>query len=86
MSMTQEEKDYLHETFMSVKECNACRDKIQRELSAGSTNFAEIQKDLQYIKDRIDKKSRFNSATASSIIQAVCTLLVAIIAARMGIS
>lgn len=85
MSMTQEDKDYMHETFMSVKECNACRDKIQRELSAGSTNFAEIQKDLQYIKDRLDKKSKFSSATISSIIQAVCTLLVAIIAARLGL-
>ncbi len=84
--MIQEDKDYMHETFMTVKECNECRGRIHRELSRGSTSFAEIHKDLQYIKDRLDKKSRFNLNTASGIIQAVCTLIVALIAARLGIS
>ena len=84
--MTKEDKDYLHETFMTVKECNICRGKIHKELSDGSTSFAEIHKDLQYIKDRLDSKSRFNFSTVSSIIQSVCTLLVAIIAAKLGIS
>lgn len=84
MNLSAEDKDYMHETFMTVKECSECRGKIQQELSAGTTNFAEIRKDLQYIKDRIDRKNRFNSNTVSSIIQAVCTLLVAVIAARLG--
>lgn len=85
MNLTPEDKEYMHETFVSFKSCNECREKIQQELSQGSTNFAEIQMDLQYIKDRLDNKSRFNSSTVSSIIQAVCTLLVALIAARLGL-
>ncbi len=84
MNLTQEDKDYMHETFMSVKECNACRSKIQRELSAGSTNFAEIQKDLQYIKDRLDKKNKLSMTTVTAVIQALCTVLVAFVAARLG--
>lgn len=85
MNLTQEDKDYLHETFISRKECGECTRGIREELAEGSTAFATIRQDLQYIKDSLDKKSKFNSTTASSIIQAVCTLLVAIIAARMGI-
>lgn len=85
MSFTQDDKDYLHETFISRKECSECTARIREELAEGSTAFATIRQDLQYIKDRLDKKSRFNSATVSSIIQAVCTLLVALIAAKLGI-
>ncbi len=85
MNLTQEDKDYLHETFISRKECGECTRGIREELAEGSTAFATIRQDLQYIKESLDKKSKFNSTTASSIIQAVCTLLVAIIAARMGI-
>lgn len=86
MNLTPEDKEYLHETFMTVKECNLCRENIQKELCDGSTSFAEIHKDLQYIKDRLDKKSKINSVTVTAIIQAVCTLIVAIIATRLGIS
>lgn len=86
MNLTQDDKEYLHETFISRKECGVCRDRIQKELSAGSTNFAEIQKDLQYIKDRLDKKSKLNMATVTAVIQAVCTVLVAFVAARLGLS
>ncbi len=85
MSLTQEDKDYLHETFISRKECGECTRQIREELADGSTAFATIRQDLQYIKDSLDKKSKFNSTTISSIIQAVCTLLVAIIAAKLGI-
>lgn len=85
MNLTPEDKDYMHETFISRRECSECTAKIRNELAEGSTAFATIRQDLQYIKDRLDKKSKFNSATISSIIQAVCTLLVAIIAARLGL-
>lgn len=84
MNLTPEDKDYMHETFMTVKECSVCRGRIQRELSAGTTNFAEIRKDLQYIKDRLDKKSKINMTAVTAVIQAICTLLTAIIAAKMG--
>ncbi len=85
MNLTPEDKEYLHESFISRRECSECTAKIKKELAEGSTSFATIRQDLQYIKDKLDSKSRFNSATVSSIIQAVCTLLVAIIAARLGI-
>ncbi len=85
MNLTQEDKDYLHETFISRKECSECTRGIREELADGSTAFATIRQDLQYIKESLDKKSRFNMNTMSNIVQAVCTLLVALIAAKLGI-
>ncbi len=85
MNLTQEDKDYLHETFISRKECGECTRQIREELADGSTAFATIRQDLQYIKESLDKKSKFNSNTISSIIQAICTLLVTIIAAKLGL-
>ena len=84
MNLTQEDKDYLHETFISRKECSECTAGIKAELASGSTNFATIQQDLQYIKNRLDSKSKFSMNAASSIVQAVCTVLVAFIAAKLG--
>lgn len=84
MNLTQDDKDYLHETFISRKECGECTARIKEELASGSTNFATIQQDLQYIKDRIDSKTKFNMNAVSSIVQAVCTVLVAFIAAKLG--
>ncbi len=85
MNLTNEDKDYLHETFISRKECSECTRGIREELADGSTAFATIRQDLQYIKESLDKKSRFNMNTLSSIIQAVCTLAVTLIAAKIGI-
>lgn len=85
MNLTQEDKEYLHETFISRKECGECTAKIREELAEGSTAFATIRQDLQYIKNSLDKKSRFNITAVSAVIQAVCTLLVSIIAAKLGI-
>lgn len=85
MQLTQEDKDYLHETFISRKECTECTRGIREELADGATAFATIRQDLQYIKESLDKKSRFNTNTVSSIIQAACTLLVAVIAAKLGL-
>ena len=83
MNLTAEDKDYLHESFISRKECGECTAKIRNELAIGSTSFATIKQDLQYIRERIDKKSRFNAATVTSIIQAICTLAVTLIVARL---
>lgn len=85
MNLTPEDKDYIHETCISRKECGECTRQIREELADGSTAFATIRQDLQYIKNSLDKKSRFNSTTISNIIQAVCTLLVTIIAAKLGL-
>ena len=83
MNLTPEDKDYMHETFISRRECSECTAKIRNELAEGSTAFATIRQDLQYIKDRLDKKSRFNINTVSIIIQSVCTLIMTILAAKL---
>ena len=84
MSITQEDKDYLHETFISRKECSECTARIRKELAEGNTAFATIRQDLQYIKEKIDKKSKLNISVLMAVVQAVCTLAVTIIAARMS--
>lgn len=83
MNLTPEDKDYMHETFISRRECSECTAKIRNELAEGSTAFATIRQDLQYIKDRLDKKSRFNLSTLSIIIQSVCTLIMTVLASRL---
>lgn len=83
MNLTPEDKDYMHETFISRRECSECTAKIRNELAEGSTAFATIRQDLQYIKDRLDKKSRFNLNTLSILIQSVCTLIMTILAAKL---
>ena len=82
--MTNEDKEYLHETFISRRECSECTAKIRRELAEGNTAFATIRQDLQYIKEKIDKKSKLNVSVVMSVIQALCTLAVTVIAARLG--
>ena len=84
MNLTPEEREYLHETFIARKECNECTAKIREELADGATAFATIRQDLQYIKNTLDKRNKFNSSTISSIIQAICTLLITLIAAKLG--
>ena len=84
MSITQEDKEYLHETFISRKECSECTARIRKELAEGNTAFATIRQDLQYIKEKIDKKSKLNISVLMAVVQAVCTLAVTIIAARMS--
>lgn len=60
-------------------------DKFEARLSKGEVNFAIIQQDLGYIKAKLDKKEHFNANTISSIVQAVCSLLLAYVAAKIGI-
>ncbi len=86
MNLTPEDRDYIHETFISRKECGECTARIRNELAEGSTAFATIRQDLEYIKNSLDKKSRLNVTTVSAVIQALCTLFLSIIAAKLGIS
>lgn len=85
MNLSTEDKEYLHATFVSRTACNECTTKIRKELADGATSFATIKQDLNYIKEKLDKKSKFSSATASSVIQAVCAVLVAYMAAKLGL-
>lgn len=70
----------------AVKKLEKVIDRHEAQLAKGDTDFAVIRTDLSYIKAKLDERSKFNTQTASSIIQAVCTLLVALIAARLGLS
>ena len=84
MNLTQDDKDYIHETFISRRECAECTRGIREELAEGSTAFATIRQDLQYIREKIDSKAKFNVSVVISVIQGICTLLVTLIAARLG--
>ena len=70
----------------ALKKIEAVLDRHEAQLQQGNTDFAVIRTDLNYIKAKLDERSRFNTQTLSAIVQAVCTLLVALIAARLGLS
>ena len=57
-----------------------------KQLNQGQVQFALIQQNLEYIKSRLDEKKRFNSGIVSSIIQAACAILMAYIAAKIGLA
>lgn len=69
----------------AVRELKTIVERHDRQLNNDHTEFAEIQKDLQYIKESLDKKSRLNMTTVTAVIQALCTLAVMIIAAKLGV-
>ena len=70
----------------AVRRMEAIIDRHDQQLAQGQTDFAVIRTDLNYIKTKLDERSKFNTQTISAIVQAVCTLLVAVIAARLGLS
>ena len=70
----------------AVKELKILVDKHNEQLSQGNTNFALIQQDLGYIKAQLDGKKKFNAGIVSSVIQTLCALLLAFIAAKMGLA
>ena len=68
----------------AVRKLEGIIDRHDRELAMGNTDFAVIRTDLNYIKAKLDERSRFNAQTVSAIVQAICTLLVGVIAARIS--
>ena len=70
----------------AVRKMEEVLDRHEAQLARGQTDFAVIRTDLNYIKSKLDERSRFNTQTVSAVVQAVCTLLVALIAARLGLS
>ena len=70
----------------ALKKLETVIDRHDAQLAQGQTDFAVIKTDLNYIKAKLDERSRFNTQTVASIVQAVCTLLVALIAARLGLT
>ena len=57
-----------------------------KRLSDGATDFATIKLDLDYIKNKLDNKTKFNTGVLSSILQSACTILMAFVAAKVGIA
>lgn len=70
----------------AVKEIRNTVERHELQLSKSETDSALIQQDLGYIKARLDEKKKFNSQTAANIIQAVCSLLIAAAAAKLGLN
>ena len=72
--------------------CDALRElkkqveRHEKQINANDVGFALIKQDLEYIKASLDKKSRFNAGIVTTILQAVCTLLMTLIAGYLGIS
>ena len=61
-------------------------DKIDARLTKGEVNFAIIQQDLGYIKAKLDKKEKFSAQTAASIVQIICSIVLAYVAAKIGLA
>ena len=70
----------------AVKELKALADRHERQLNEGNVQFALIQQDLGWIKARLDEKKKFGAGILSGVLQAVCALLLAFIAARLGLA
>lgn len=72
----------------AVKELKFLVERHERQLNEGETSFALIKKDLDYIKERLDEKKKFNSGIAASIIAAavsgILMLILGFVAAKMG--
>lgn len=70
----------------AVRELKEIVARHDRQLCRDYTEFAEIQKDLQYIKENLDKKSKLGMTTVAAVIQTVCTLILTVLMSRMGFS
>lgn len=57
-----------------------------RQLANGNTSFALIQKDLDYIKAKLDDKKKFNTGVLNAIINAAVAILLGYVALKLGLS
>ena len=69
----------------AVKELKDLVERHERQLNDGNVQFALIQQDLGWIKARLDEKKKFNSGILSAIIQGACAILMAYVAAKIGL-
>lgn len=67
----------------AVRELKRIVERHDRQVNDGNVKFAEIKGDLTYIKDKLDKRERFNAGTISAIVNGCIALLLAAIAARL---
>ena len=57
----------------------------EKQINEKDVGFALIKQDLEYIKASLDKKSRFNAAAVTMVVQAVCTLIMTAVAGYLGL-
>lgn len=70
----------------TVKELRQITLEHEKKLAEGTTNFALIKQDLEYIKGNLDGKKKFNSGMISSIVQIILTIILGYIAVKLGIA
>lgn len=73
----------LKETARELQRLVADHD---RQLASGNTSFALIQKDLDYIKAKLDDKKKFNTGVLNAIINAAVAILLGYVALKLGLS
>lgn len=57
----------------------------EKQINEKDVGFALIKQDLEYIKASLDKKSRFNAAAVTMVLQTVCTLIMTAVAGYLGL-
>ena len=70
----------------AVKKIEELVERHERQLNEGNISFALIKQDLDYIKGRLDERKKFNSGIVSAIINGACMILMACIAAKLGLA
>ena len=59
-------------------------DDHEKRLADGNTNFALIRRDLQYIREKIEKRDKFNGNVFLYIIQSILTIILGFVAVKIG--
>ncbi len=69
----------------AVKHLQKTVDDHEKRLADGTTNFALIQRDLQYIREKIEKRDKFNGNIFLYIIQSILTIILGFVAVKIGL-
>ena len=69
----------------AVKHLQKIVDDHEKRLADGTTNFALIQRDLQYIREKIEKRDKFNGNIVLYIIQSILTIILGFVAVKLGL-
>lgn len=70
----------------AVKKLELIAERHDQQLIDGKVQFAEIKSDLKHIMEKLDKKERFSAGTVSAIINAAIGLILAFLAAKIGLA
>lgn len=68
----------------AVKHLQTIVDDHEKRLAEGNTSFALICRDLQYIREKIEKKDKFNGNIFLYIIQSILTIIIGFVAVKLG--